>query len=295
MSKYQSITIKKALEEIHGGRYLLPAFQRDFVWKHEQIEMLFDSLMQGYPIGSMLFWKLREDSGRKYRFYRLLNSFQENHKVRSEEVKVSLSHADYAVLDGQQRLTALNIGLCGTYAYKKNYARYALNENNYPTRRLYLDISRRYESEESDKVYRFEFLAGHDEDIFRDEDCVWLRMGVVIERDKEERRQFARDNGLDYAQTDILDDLWDMVWEKETISYYEETTPDPDVAVTVFSRINSGGTRLNMSDILLAITIASWTKRDARNETSSLVDTVNKMGFYISHDYILKAFLYLFN
>ena len=44
------ITIHQAIERINRSEFLLPAFQREFVWKPSQIEQLFDSIMQGYPI-----------------------------------------------------------------------------------------------------------------------------------------------------------------------------------------------------------------------------------------------------
>ena len=294
MSRYQSITIHRAMEEIHSGHLLLPAFQRDFVWKHEQVELLFDSLMRGYPISGMLFWKLREDSGRRFRFYRFITCYTEKYRTRSEEVKPHLTHADFAVLDGQQRLTALNIGLNGTYAYRKKYAWERLSENNYPTRRLYLDISRRYEDDDDGREYRFEFLAGHDEDLFDDSERRWLRVGLIGELNYDGRWAFAKEHDLPHEQVKMVDKLWDVIWKDETISYYEEETDDPDVAVDVFSRINSGGTRLPLSDILMAMIVANW-KKDARNEIRGLVDDVNRMGFYIGHDYVLKAFLYLFH
>ena len=51
-------TIGDALGRIQNKSYVLPAIQREFVWKPEQIERLFDSLMQGYPFGTFLFWKV---------------------------------------------------------------------------------------------------------------------------------------------------------------------------------------------------------------------------------------------
>lgn len=60
MAGFQSpITIYQAIKSIENNEYLLPAFQREFVWSTYQIEGLFDSLMQGYPISSMLFWKVK--------------------------------------------------------------------------------------------------------------------------------------------------------------------------------------------------------------------------------------------
>jgi hypothetical protein len=41
-------TIATALGRIQQTNYVLPAIQREFVWKPEQIGRLFDSLMQGY-------------------------------------------------------------------------------------------------------------------------------------------------------------------------------------------------------------------------------------------------------
>lgn len=295
MPRHNTITIKESIIDLQRGFFLLPAFQREFVWKHEQVEMLFDSLMRGYPIGSMLFWKLSKNVQNKYHFYRLLNNYTEKYKVRGEEIKSIIGESDYAILDGQQRLTALNIGLCGTYAYRKKYAWSVNNENNYPTRRLYLDISRIYNEGESGKKYRFEFLANHEDDIFTDKDLLWLRVGMILNCDKDTRRAFARKHQLTYEQSDILDDLWDLIWEKDVISYYEETTDDPDVAVEVFSRINSGGTRLNIADILMALIVANWKSHEARNEIGGLVGSVNAMGFNISHEYVLKSFLYLHN
>ena len=50
-----STKIKNIVNEINI-KYYLPAIQREFVWSTEQIETLFDSLMQGYPISTFLFW-----------------------------------------------------------------------------------------------------------------------------------------------------------------------------------------------------------------------------------------------
>jgi uncharacterized protein with ParB-like and HNH nuclease domain len=56
MAFVEPITVKEAVENIHQKKYLLPAIQREFVWETDQIEKLFDSLMQDYPINSFLFW-----------------------------------------------------------------------------------------------------------------------------------------------------------------------------------------------------------------------------------------------
>lgn len=61
MAGFQTpISISDALERIKRQEFLLPAFQREFEWGSKRIEMLFDSIMRGYPISSMLFWKVKD-------------------------------------------------------------------------------------------------------------------------------------------------------------------------------------------------------------------------------------------
>ena len=51
-----SITIYDALRHIQEGKYVMPAFQRQYVWNMEQIEKLWDSILLDYPIATFLFW-----------------------------------------------------------------------------------------------------------------------------------------------------------------------------------------------------------------------------------------------
>ena len=53
-------SIQSLLTQIRNDRQLvLPDLQRDFVWSRESIRLLMDSLMRGYPFGSLLFWQTR--------------------------------------------------------------------------------------------------------------------------------------------------------------------------------------------------------------------------------------------
>ena len=64
------MTIKDVIDNIHRNGYLLPAIQRKFTWSHGQIEMLFDSIMRGFPINSFMFWKITDSKIKKdYKFY----------------------------------------------------------------------------------------------------------------------------------------------------------------------------------------------------------------------------------
>ena len=57
--KYQNPeTIRTVVEKIDKREWILPSIQRHFVWDIERIINLFDSLMQGYPIGTLMVWKV---------------------------------------------------------------------------------------------------------------------------------------------------------------------------------------------------------------------------------------------
>ena len=59
------LKIYDVIQDISANKYILPAIQREFIWSTTQIEQLFDSLMQGYPIGGFLFWELQAFSIRQ--------------------------------------------------------------------------------------------------------------------------------------------------------------------------------------------------------------------------------------
>ena len=52
--------------EIDSGQIKLPMFQRDFVWDKEQTAKLVDSILRGFPIGTFIFWRTRDEL-RSYR------------------------------------------------------------------------------------------------------------------------------------------------------------------------------------------------------------------------------------
>lgn len=112
------IKIKDAVEGIYSRQFLLPAIQREFVWSADQIEVLFDSLMRDYPIGSFLFWYVPKQNTRDYEYYEFIRNYSELDARHNPKANINGNDDIVTVLDGQQRLTALYIGLKGTYAYK---------------------------------------------------------------------------------------------------------------------------------------------------------------------------------
>ena len=56
--EYIDISIAYLIRQISKKEIVLPSLQRKYVWSHQQICQLFDSIMQDYPIGTFMFWKI---------------------------------------------------------------------------------------------------------------------------------------------------------------------------------------------------------------------------------------------
>jgi len=98
----------------------------------------------------------------------------------------------------------------------------------------------------------------------------------------------------DFAIT-CLSKLRNVIIEKGILSYYRETSQSLDKVLNIFIRINSGGTKLSYSDLLLSIATAQWETKDAREEIITIVDEINEIGngFNVDKDFILKSSLIL--
>ena len=98
---------------------------------------LFNSLMKGYPISSFLFWDVAPENKPNWQIYKFAENF------RFGEVHNEIAETDgrdvTLVLDGQQRLTSLMIGLRGTFTVKTKHKRWD-NPTAWSRRRLYLDL-----------------------------------------------------------------------------------------------------------------------------------------------------------
>lgn len=297
MSFQTPITIKEAIKNIQDGKYLLPAIQREFVWKSEQIENLFDSLMNDYPIGSFLFWEVKNP--KDYRLYKFVQKYdqRESSYERDEMIELLENEEKIAILDGQQRLTSLYIGLLGTYIEK--LPRYHWdNPKAFPEKFLCLNLLKGNSDE--DKKYEFKFCT-QEEIENKTEKYYWFKIKDILDIEYTE---------IFYVVTDLFDDLdkeilkkatekltklHDIINRKPIINFYLEKENDLDKVLNIFIRINSAGTKLNYSDLLLSIATAQWSG-NAREKMKKLVAELNKVGnngFDLDKDFILKAGLYL--
>jgi len=292
------ITVAEVLRRIQTQEYVLPAIQREFVWSTDQIARLFDSLMREYPIGSFLFWKIDGAHTQDYAYYGVIRDYHQKDAPHCPVLDVPHGRPVTAILDGQQRLTALNIGLRGSHASKLP-GKWVANPDAYPRKRLYLNICGDAQENELGIRYDFRFFdtppvsaPGQGEH--------WFPVNRILGEDLDDASnifEYVLSNGLnlDKRPFQTLTRLHKAVCDTSVINFYEEPAPDLDKVLDIFIRVNSGGTVLSHSDLLLSIATAQWTTRDARTEIHQFVDELNRVGqgFVFGKDVVLKAGLVL--
>lgn len=290
-------SIAAALGRIQSKQYVLPAIQREFVWKPEQIERLFDSLMQGYPFGTFLFWNVEPSTSGKFKFYDFVLNYHQRDAAHCPELPTLHNQSVTAVLDGQQRLTALNIGLRGSMAIKQPN-KWWTNSDAFPKRILRLNLLASPEPDEDGVVYEFRFLD--ESQAARQPNALWFKVPDILGmKDGPAMLKLLVAQNLESDELnrayETLDRLHRVVHTEQLIHYYEEAGQDIQRVLNIFIRLNAGGTVLSYSDLLLSIAVAQWEHVDARAEIYRLVDELNRIGtgFVLSQDFVLKAGLML--
>ena len=283
--KNQTETIRKITRYLNNederGGFWLPNIQRPFVWKKEQIERLFDSIMRDYPIGTLLVWKTKQPLRmrsfiREYKHGLKLTDFyiSENNKKK------------ILVLDGQQRLQSFFIGLKGSYEGEELYfdVLSGNNENSDGVKYIFKFLPTDKVKKKkgwikfkdivfNDKEY-YEIAEEYIDQIGRDD----LNSGEKIIRDNIAKvvKKFSTDDNIIYQELDSID--------------YPERYSENDI-VEIFIRANSGGTQLGKSDMLFSLLTVDW--KEFEENMEALLEELNKTGYKFSRDFILKTSLVL--
>ena len=302
MGHFQDSSVKDIIYELNDS-FFLPDIQREYVWlnkrKEKKIEQLFDSILRGYPIGSFLFWKIKKDDIEtdkntentdkiNFQLYKFIEDYDErdthNKKINIDKIR---AHLLSIVLDGQQRLTSLYLGLIGSITMKKPKARWD-NPNAFEQKKLYLNLRYKPDSNNPDDNYQFEFKTPNNiEDA--DKDTFWYKVGDILELDSV--ITYIQENNLGSDEAKILEKLQNAFCREKIISYFDENEKNLDKVLKIFIRVNSGGTKLSYSDLLMSIITANFSS-DIRELMNFVVDEMENLGFGVmKRDPILKTCL----
>ena len=299
-NKYEDMSALDALHYAEDHTLLLPDIQREYVWDYQEIERLFESIVDEYPIGSCIFWKTNRATinAEKPNLYYFLREY-ERWKTKNEKApEVFSKESDYyIVLDGQQRITSLNIALFGSYTYYKGGRGHAWdNPKSWLTKELYynLDYYAASNEEEDDENprKRFVFLTKEDAEAGH-----YYKIKNLLAFDKLQRFVLVLNN----LTTDekVIDDL-SMLFERlhnasgnGLIHYYCISENTYDEALDIFVRVNSTGRKLSKSDLLFSTLIDGW--KTGKENIENLLATMNSKGdkFNFTRDYLMRLCLVL--
>ena len=88
------VFLGRLVEQVVTGRIRVPRFQRPFVWKQGDLHQLLDSVLRGFPIGSILVWETEK-------------TIESTRRIGPVEVSPPPSRLVGYLLDGQQRVSTL--------------------------------------------------------------------------------------------------------------------------------------------------------------------------------------------
>ena len=228
--KYEALFV-----EIDTGQIKLPMFQREFVWAKEQSAKLIDSILKGFPIGTFIFWKTKEE----------LRSYKDvgNHHL-PETPK-----GDYVqyILDGQQRITSL-------YAIRKGI-RISKDGKILDYKDIFINLDYSEESDEqivvTEKSSGKRYLSVH---------------RVLTSQITDLLDEFPNREVLKQIES-YKSALTNYDFSTITIKDYPI-----EVACDVFTRINTGGMALTIFEIMVAKTYDETKKFDLAKKYEVLRD-----------------------
>lgn len=309
---YKNINLLEIIRKIESHQICLPSIQRKFEWKPDRIEKLFDSILNDYPIGTFLIWEIQQKKVSKFRFYEINNDYDLTEgKWQKQRTQATALTELWALLDGQQRLTSIIIGLQGSYTHSPRGKKVK--------RKLYFSLFERPDEED----YRsFRFFA--DGDHLKDKNNIWIpaslfvnelaafhndRLPMDIEIYSHIKKYFT--DCIEQKSEDIkaVIDGWTTkneylkignrihqfalkIAKPDAFSYYLiNNNINLDTCNEIFVRINSGGVKLSKADLLFSTVVSEW--ETGREKIDQLIKEVKKIGFEIDSDFVMRTCLYL--
>lgn len=236
----QSLTFTSLMSDIEKGTIKIPQFQRDFVWNKEKSGKLLDSIVKGYPIGTFILWKTKEE-------LRALRDLGGLHLPKTP--KGDFIHY---VLDGQQRLTSLFASLKGLKIKREDH------EDDYAAFYLNLD------GQEDDPVVVTDISDCNPQAVIKLHDLLdgSIKMLSAYPELYQERIQKYRDRIKAYQFSAVL--IKDAPIE---------------VATEIFTRLNVSGKPLSVFEIMVAKTYDSVREFDLAEKFEDLLTQLAKVDY----------------
>ncbi len=258
--KPDTIYLEDLLDDVADGKYKIPVFQRDFVWKSSQMLELFDSILKGYPIGSLLFWNTKE----KYNIRQEIGLYniEEND---NEDTRY--------VLDGFQRISTL----FGVLTHPNKYQQSDIESHKEFL--IYFDSKENsftyIRNKKEKSIFSIPLYVVYDNrELFN----------IIRSLDAEEFSSLEKEKYIDNIRN-----LHDVL-HKYKIPYVEIKGGKIKNAVEIFSRVNSTGTEISEDFMLSALSYNVDTNFLLSESITEFLNSLNIYNFEnLKRDTILNC------
>lgn len=243
--KPDTIYLEDLLDDIANGKYKIPIFQRYFVWKSSQMLDLFDSILKGYPIGSLLFWQTK--------------GYKTKDEIGPYIIKKEDSDTKY-VLDGFQRISTLFGVLMNPKEYKEK------NSAELKNFLIYFDI----------KENSFSYIRNK-----KDKNIFSIPLYVIYDNRElfSILRELDREDLTEADKTEYIDNARNLhnILHKYKLPYVEIRGGNIKSAGEIFSRINSKGIDISEDFMLSA---RSYNVETGFLLSESITEFLNRLNIY---------------
>jgi hypothetical protein len=256
--------ISMILDKIDERQLFVPAFQREYVWGREDVKSLVDSLIKGYPTGTMLTWETASPPELKGTY-----KYNENQGA----VRV--------LLDGQQRITSLYLLMRGSIP-----PYYTQADIKHETRRLHVNVETLELS-----YYQKARMAS---------DPCWCDLTDIFQKKTRGKDVVhaleARGEEVPRERDDLIDDNLRLIENIPDRDFPEQMVPVKATvreAINIFYKVNASGIALTEAELALAQICGYWPQ--ARQEFKKKLSSLSDGGFVFKLDlivYMLLACLY---
>jgi hypothetical protein len=271
--KFESVKISDYLQDVEY--YLIPDLQRSYVWKEEKVTKLFDSLLFKLPISSLLLWKYESEEN-LFAFYKI-----KSRKDAELESTHATQNKSIIVLDGQQRLTSLNILFNGDVWEKEQV--------------FYINLLAKLETPETEEVSYLKLFKNQPS--FSLTEC-WIKTQTIYELAKEKGDIFELKKVIErlakpYPYESNIEAIISKNYNK-VIALFDIDIPticlkeqNPDKLLEAFTRLNNQGQSLSKADLIFSA--AKCKNAEAHSFLKKLsVDYKGESSFLSNRDAVIR-------
>jgi hypothetical protein len=215
------------VDQLAKDKFLIPTFQRDFVWNPDNIIKLWDSILRFYPVGSILYW----ETDRYLHTHRKLGGYIFPH----DEDTVRKFNEWVYILDGQQRATSLLVSILGGKAKVKEEEQFDYT--------LYFDAT----------DATFFFASNLEKRKAKVNPAFLIRLKDVANWSFDFYKRIANEEGFNVTIENNLEQL-SRIFTDYKISLIRIKGVDVNEVCEIFERINQEGKKLDPVDIIVART-----------------------------------------